>query len=33
MLKSEQLREVLRIVLQDVHGISLTEDEISVWPL
>lgn len=30
-IKLEGLRDILRIVLQDVHGLSLKEDKITVW--
>lgn len=30
-IKSERLRDVLRIVLQEVRGLSLREDKIAIW--
>jgi hypothetical protein len=30
-IKSEGLRDILRIVLRDVRGLSLREDQITVW--
>lgn len=30
-IKSERLRDILRTVLQDVHGVSLREDKPQVW--
>lgn len=30
-INSDGLRDVLRIVLREVHGLSLREDKITVW--
>ena len=30
-IKSDRLRDVLRVVLREVRGLSLREDKITVW--
>ena len=30
-IKSEKFRDILRIVMQDIHGVSLREDKPQVW--